>query len=126
MAAPLLLLFACVTIRDGSLTSNAWSVAAMILLVLGFAFVWLRAYKITLENGRLQYRSLWRSRQGAPLSDIRSAGIEIGNSGYLDCFRPTVRLMVRYTEGGKDRSLCINLKVFSRSDAKEICSLLKA
>jgi hypothetical protein len=126
MAAPLLLLFACVAIRDGSLTSNAGSVVAMILLVLGFAFVWLRTYRITIEDGRLQYRSLWCGRQSVRLSDLQSVKIESGHSRYRDRFKPAVRLMVRYTESGKDRSLCINLKVFSRSDAKKVCSLLKA
>jgi hypothetical protein len=104
---------------------SMWLAVAICFLGLGFVFVWLRAYQITVENGRLQYRSLWRGRQTVPLSDIQSAKIEIGNPNSGDAMKPPVRLVVQYVEAGKARHVCINLKVFSRSDVEEVLSLLK-
>jgi hypothetical protein len=118
------LIFCAISIvRHDFLETKMWQMALISIGALCFSFVWIRAYQVTVENGRLEYRSLWRGRQTVQLSKIKRAKHETGIDGP---FTPPFRVVVHYMESDQPRSICINLKVFSLSDARRIHLLLNA
>lgn len=116
-----LLLCAIGTIRQHSM----WGGIVLCLLGFGFVFAWLLNYQVTVEGDKLEYKTLLHTRRTVRLSDVKTAEVEIGYPRYRDRLKPPVRLVVRYLKDGHAKDICINLKVFSKSDVEQLLLALK-
>jgi len=113
-------LCAVATLEEWSL----WPAVVMGVFGLGLIYFWLYSYEIIICHGSLKYSALFQPQRTASLSEIESAEVQIGYSRYRDRLKPPIRLVVRFGEEGRNRTICINLKVFAKSDVEHVLSIL--
>lgn len=104
---------------------SEWPSTIGVCLVAGvWVFIWIKAYKIEIEDGELRYRTLFGGTKKVLLSRIKSAKIEAGYKQYQDRFRPSIRLAIKLKDA-PGVAFDINLKVFSRAGIKQLVELLE-
>jgi len=106
--------------------NSMWECLVVCLLCLIFVFVWLHSYRVTIDSDIFEYKNLLHTRRIIRLSDVKFAKVEVGYARYRDRFKPPIRLVVNYVEGGREKFLYVNLKLFSKSDVEQILLALNA
>lgn len=107
-------IFAALAFRQYSLTI----IVTAVLLVI---FIWIRAFRIVVDDTTVSYTSLFSGRRSFQLAEIVSARTEIGVKKPIE---PTYRLIIVFKESGVASQIVVNMKVFRRRDIAKLIDVL--
>ena len=96
----------------------ACNVGLLLLLL-----AWVFAHRLVLRDGIVRYRTLFRGVTVVPVSSISDVSLRIGVFSYIDRFRPTVRIEVRWVDTST-RLLVINARVFKRKEVDRLLDVI--
>ena len=102
---------------------DSWSVALAIgVAAVLICFTWLRAFRITITNGEIAYRTLFTGMHRMKVREIGDAKFVLEFNPWAHKGKPRNRLEL-YAVGASSPTLWINLKVFRRKDVNFLLQL---
>ena len=92
---------------------SAWQFLAILLGVGILIYLWIRAYRLKLDQTTIAYRSLFGGHHQVSLADIAAAGSPSGPKRFSEPLLPPDRIEITMKHGTRPTHLIINAKVFS-------------
>jgi hypothetical protein len=125
VAVPCLLSPIAMSIDSMSRDKSHWVHDSVVIIffsaVILLTFLWIRKFRILVEDSVLSYTSLFGGTRTLNLVDIEVARTEHGPQALLG---PFFRLVVQPTAFANKPPIIINMKIFSRRDLEELFVIL--
>ncbi len=128
----LIALEACVAVPFGICLAAAvhsphlWPAVLLCATTGVFLSVWLLSFRLEVQDDQITYRSLLGGRRSLAWHEVATARIEGGAASLADAWKPTFRLIIQPKPGVAAPPLTINLKVFTRSQIRQLLDVLSA
>jgi hypothetical protein len=103
---------------------QVWPIALLAYAVLGGVLLYLRSFRITIRDGTLSYRFLFRGTRSIKLSDIRQARVDV-RLLTTPSRRPPYALFIEPLSGADAKPFVINMKLLGRENLRTLFDLLR-
>jgi hypothetical protein len=118
----LMIIYALVLLKHESVDPSVYGAVGIIFLY-GLAWVvWLKGFKIIIDNIKFQYRDGLHRSHSVLLSDIKKTEFKWVDWRILTRVIKIPRLIIHSRQGGKP--IWINIKPFAKEDLKELREIL--
>jgi len=104
--------------------ANAWQAVAIVAGIGIYIGVWYAAFRVTVIDGVLTYRTLIGRTKVIRLDDIERAHFEVGEKRYSDRDRPPVRIFIKPRGDSRLAPFDINAAVFDNDDFAALIRIL--
>ncbi len=101
----------------------AWPIALFAYAIFVAVLLYLRSFRITICDGLLSYRSLFRGTRSIKLSDIKQAKVDV-RLLTTPSRRPPYALFVEPLPGADAKPFVINMKLLGRENLRRLFDLL--
>jgi hypothetical protein len=100
-----------------------WPIALLVYAIFVGVLLYLSSLRITVRDGLLSYRSLFRGTHSIKLSDIRQARVDV-RLLTIPSGRPPYALFIEPLPTADVKPFVINMKLFSRENLRTLFDLL--
>ena len=101
-----------------------WGPVGIMFLAGLSIFIWLSSFKVTLDDDKLTYKTLFSKTSSLLYSEVAEAKLESGIGNAPNRYGPTVRIIVKPLASSERQPIVINAKLLSRKNTKQILAVL--